>query len=756
MRWKVTLSGSNPSKKVVKILMELTNLESSEVLLALKKGSLIASSGISKARAEELSASLSKHSGIKCVLLPVDVVDSHPLRFRVVLVECEVGKRSRLRRKLQELAGIHHEQAVLWLSKIPFVIKKHVDNNTARQIKNAITEAGGIVRIEPELGESSDKNESADTPSAVLFEKEEISEVIDEKEKEKEITATVREEVSFTDSSAEEELCDQQIESSELGIEEELPAETDDEINEILVNPEEIIEDIADKDEERQEMVCEGDDKDAEPGDTAERDNTDEEIEIQARTSEEKESEETVPEVENTDIPDDNDNDVDVDEEREASSETEEEFLEMAEGIPKGGAAFTKDFFNPPPKSVRKKRKKDKSRLAIPCIFIPGKPPKSAPPVEFIVPPIFTIEKIVIIAPPVIQMCTPSTNIEYCIPPVLYLEKKKIEVRKTPPPHAIVFSIPQTPLSGMNASPSLVPDLPKHKPIYGIISPPPMLVFKHMPKLPLVSGIPVAQHPLVIPEEVPDLPDVSFEPTAPPPELVFLPAPELPLVSGKPVAQHPLVIPEEVPDLPDVSFEPTAPPPELVFLPAPELPLVSGKPVAQHPLVMPEEVPDLPDVSSEPASPPPFVEFLKLLKGTPPRNSDFALHPPLPKQIIIESGEKPPAIDFTITGSSLSGDPIESELMFEAPPTDIKVPPDSAKYSIYLCTPSDAVSKEVILALQEVLLLQESTSNDLLRDCPSWIASFQSIEKAREIAGKLEKRGATVFLDSRDIRHVCK
>ncbi len=659
MNWKVTLSGSKPSKKVIEILIELTDMERTEVLLALKKGSLVAGSGLSKVRAENLAASLSKHRSIKSTVLPADDADAHTVSFRVVLVECEVGKRSRLRRTLQELAGIHHEQAVLWLSRIPFVIRKNVDNNTARQIKRTITDAGGIVRIEPELSSSGNKDDLPSTASAVLFEKEDISETVFE-----ENTPDSTEKDMLDVSPEEDDADEQQTDMSQTVETEENHVEIDEKIEDISVKSEEdIAESVPNKVDEKQEVPREVTAEAPESPVAADADTGKENQETSATAPDESESDENVHQTKNADIADNDD------EKAETTPETDEEIFELVEGIPEGRGLLTADYFRPPPKPKRKKRLKRKGETVIPGIFIPGKPPKSVSPAEFIAPPVHIIEKKIIIAPPVVRLNAPSTEITYCVPPVLFLEKKKTEVRKTPPPAAIVFDIPKTLVSGKNIPPSPVPDLPKRKLVYGIISPPPVLVFKQEAKLPLVSGIPSTEHTAVIPEEVPDLPDVSFELTAPPSVLVFKREPELPLVSGIPLRED------------------------------------------AH--------------ESSPPLPEPTVEK--------------------------ESEESPPAIDFLSSATSLSEDPGETDLEFQPPPTYMKSPPDEARYSIYLCAPSDEISDDVLLALKDILLLEETASNDMLMDCPSWIASFRSIEKAREIAGKLEKRGATIFLDSRDM-----
>jgi hypothetical protein len=150
MEWKVVAQGGSPSAASVDALTGLTGLHRDEVVLALSRGRLVAASGLSEDRAQELGDRLSRDQGIACRILPdSDERPSGP-RFNVLLSGFAPGYRTRLRRKLQELTGLPPEQVVAWLSRVPFALSRNVDGETARRIRNQVTAAGGVVTVEAE------------------------------------------------------------------------------------------------------------------------------------------------------------------------------------------------------------------------------------------------------------------------------------------------------------------------------------------------------------------------------------------------------------------------------------------------------------------------------------------------------------------------------------------------------------------------------------------------------------------------------
>jgi len=154
MRWKVVARADNPDQQILSTLEELTGLGRGEVLLALRKNGLTAGDGLTEERASALSSSLSGF-GLDCTVLPSpDRQAGRPEAslFRVVLTGYRPGSRARLRERLEKLSGLPPEQVVLWLAKIPFVLKDGIDHETARRIRRALSESGGIVELKPVPG----------------------------------------------------------------------------------------------------------------------------------------------------------------------------------------------------------------------------------------------------------------------------------------------------------------------------------------------------------------------------------------------------------------------------------------------------------------------------------------------------------------------------------------------------------------------------------------------------------------------------
>ncbi|MBD3369396.1 hypothetical protein GF402_03420 [Candidatus Fermentibacteria bacterium] len=151
MHWKVVVKAENPSRRALDTLGEITGLSRSEALLALRKGELVAGDRFAKSRAENLARSLREDLGLDATAEQVEDRSSEsrsPL-FRVVLAGYRPGYRARVREKLERLSNLPPEQVVLWLSKIPFVLRDNVDHQTARSIKRIMTEAGAIVDFGP-------------------------------------------------------------------------------------------------------------------------------------------------------------------------------------------------------------------------------------------------------------------------------------------------------------------------------------------------------------------------------------------------------------------------------------------------------------------------------------------------------------------------------------------------------------------------------------------------------------------------------
>lgn len=144
MSWKVLVRAENPSPGTLATLEELTGLGRGEVLLALRRTGLVVGEDFDEERARALSRTLGD-LGLSCSVSPSAIPEA--TQFRVVLTGFRPGYRARLRETLQKLSGLPPEQIVVWLSRIPFVLKDSVDHETARRIKRVLVEAGGMVDL---------------------------------------------------------------------------------------------------------------------------------------------------------------------------------------------------------------------------------------------------------------------------------------------------------------------------------------------------------------------------------------------------------------------------------------------------------------------------------------------------------------------------------------------------------------------------------------------------------------------------------
>lgn len=133
------------------VLTEHTDLPLDKILMAFSHEDEVVCNGLSEGEAQKIADSLRRDSGVHCRILPdhEEKVQPVPL-FRVLLVNYRPGYRTRLRRRLQNLTRLPQEQIVHWLSRMPIVLSRGIDSETARRIKRSITESGGIVRIEAE------------------------------------------------------------------------------------------------------------------------------------------------------------------------------------------------------------------------------------------------------------------------------------------------------------------------------------------------------------------------------------------------------------------------------------------------------------------------------------------------------------------------------------------------------------------------------------------------------------------------------
>lgn len=146
MSWKVLVRAENPSPGTLATLEELTGLGRGEVLLSLRRTGLVVGEDFDEERARALSRTLGD-LGLSCSVSPSAMPET--TQFRVVLTGFRPGYRARLRETLQKLSGLPPEQIVVWLSRIPFVLRDSVDHDTARRIKRMLVEAGGMVDLRP-------------------------------------------------------------------------------------------------------------------------------------------------------------------------------------------------------------------------------------------------------------------------------------------------------------------------------------------------------------------------------------------------------------------------------------------------------------------------------------------------------------------------------------------------------------------------------------------------------------------------------
>jgi ribosomal protein L7/L12 len=151
MKWKAVVKGDKPSEETVRILSECTGQFLDKTLLAFSHEEEIVCNGLSEGEAQKIADNLRRDPGVRCRILPDSEKEVQcTALFRVLLVNYRPGYRTRLRRRLQELTHLPQEQIVLWLSRMPFILSKGIDSETAKRIKKSVTEAGGIVRIETE------------------------------------------------------------------------------------------------------------------------------------------------------------------------------------------------------------------------------------------------------------------------------------------------------------------------------------------------------------------------------------------------------------------------------------------------------------------------------------------------------------------------------------------------------------------------------------------------------------------------------
>jgi hypothetical protein len=147
MSWRVVVKAENPDPRALAALEELTGMARGEILLALRREGLTAARDQPEEKARALSASLASLG-----LNPVVVETSgsrQAASFRVVLTGFRPGSRARLRECLERLSGLPPEQVVVWMSKIPFVLKDNAGHDAARTVRKLVQEAGGLVELRP-------------------------------------------------------------------------------------------------------------------------------------------------------------------------------------------------------------------------------------------------------------------------------------------------------------------------------------------------------------------------------------------------------------------------------------------------------------------------------------------------------------------------------------------------------------------------------------------------------------------------------
>jgi len=150
MSWRVVVRGDSPRGDSIVVLCNLTGLTMSEVQLALLKDGVVVGDGLSEPRARELADSIQKDSSLDCLIEHSVIAGDSPATFRVVLTGYRPGSRARLRKAVQKMSGLPFEQVIVWFSRIPFVLRENARHSTAMAIRRALTEAGGLVDLQPE------------------------------------------------------------------------------------------------------------------------------------------------------------------------------------------------------------------------------------------------------------------------------------------------------------------------------------------------------------------------------------------------------------------------------------------------------------------------------------------------------------------------------------------------------------------------------------------------------------------------------
>ena len=154
MLWRVVVSSEQPDEAALAALAELTGLGRGEIVLSLRRGDLIAGTGMTLERARELALRLADDFRLAARAVPLSEEPSASARqlFRVVLTGYRPGSRARLRDRLEKLSGLPSEQIALWMGRIPFVLRRGIDHETARTVRRRIQSAGGLVDLKPDMG----------------------------------------------------------------------------------------------------------------------------------------------------------------------------------------------------------------------------------------------------------------------------------------------------------------------------------------------------------------------------------------------------------------------------------------------------------------------------------------------------------------------------------------------------------------------------------------------------------------------------
>ena len=142
MFWKIVLTGSDPSGRILAVLCARTGktIDSVRDILDSPTG-IVLQTGITRERAQALSAEL-PHDGSVRISIQRDDVACVP-----VLMGYRPGSRGRLRTALQKLSHLPTEEVIRFLARIPIALRTDADRATAESIKNILERAGGIVEI---------------------------------------------------------------------------------------------------------------------------------------------------------------------------------------------------------------------------------------------------------------------------------------------------------------------------------------------------------------------------------------------------------------------------------------------------------------------------------------------------------------------------------------------------------------------------------------------------------------------------------